>query len=185
VSILPIRILGDPVLREPCSDVVTFDRHLRTLCRDMLDTMYDAPGVGLAASQVGLSLRLFVFDAERGAGPGVVANPVLLDLAGEVVEEEGCLSIPSMWASTPRAERARVTGLDEHGRPVSLVGEGLLARIFQHETDHVNGMLFIDRLGEDERRQVMAALRDRDLAGGATRSIGSSSGSDRPAGLRP
>lgn len=185
MSILPIRVLGDPVLREPCGDVVTFDRHLRTLCRDMLDTMYDAPGVGLAAPQVGLSLRLFVFDAEHGTSPGVVANPVLSDLKGAGVEEEGCLSIPNLWASTPRAERARVSGVDENGRPVSLIGEGLLARIFQHETDHVNGMLFIDRLGDEERRQVMSALRDRDLASGAARSSGPSPPPSRRAGRRP
>jgi peptide deformylase len=184
LSILPIRTLGDPVLREPCSDVATFDAHLRTLCRDMLETMYDAPGVGLAAPQVGLSLRLFVFDAEGGAAPGVVANPVLSELAGELVEEEGCLSLPSLWAPTPRSAQARVTGLDENGRPMSVMGEGLLARIFQHETDHVNGKMFIDRLEEEERRQVMAALRDRDLAGGAARSSGRSAGSGRSA-LRP
>jgi peptide deformylase len=185
MSILPIRILGDPVLREPCSDVVTFDEHLQALCRDMLETMYDAPGVGLAAPQIGLSLRLFVYDAEQGASPGVVANPLLSDLAGEVVEEEGCLSIPNLWAKTPRAARVRLTGLDEKGRPISLFGEDLVARIFQHETDHVNGTLFIDRLGAEERRQVMAALRDRDLAGGGSRSSGHSADAKGGAGRRP
>jgi peptide deformylase len=185
MSILPIRILGDPVLREPCSDVVTFDGHLRALCRDMLDTMYDAPGVGLAAPQVGLSLRLFVYDAEQGAAPGIVANPSLSDLAGELLEEEGCLSIPNLWGATPRAARVRLTGVDEKGRPISLVGEDLVARIFQHETDHVNGMMFIDRLGPEERRQIMAAMRDRDLASGRSRPGGRPADAGRRAARRP
>jgi peptide deformylase len=163
VSVLPIRKLGDPVLREPCRDVEVFDELMRRLYRDMLETMYDAPGVGLAAPQVGLSLRFFVYDANDGNGPAAVANPVLSEAEGEQMEEEGCLSIPNLWYPTNRALQIRVTGLDLQGRPVSLVGQGLLARIFQHETDHVNGMLFIDRLSEEERRQAMADLRERDL----------------------
>jgi peptide deformylase len=163
VSVLPIRKLGDPVLREPCRDVEVFDELMLRLYRDMLDTMYDAPGVGLAAPQVGLSLRFFVYDANDGDGPGAVANPVLCEHEGEHVEEEGCLSIPNLWFPTSRAVRVRVTGLDLDGRPISLEGEGLRARIFQHETDHVNGLLFIDRLSDEDRRQAMADLRERDL----------------------
>jgi peptide deformylase len=163
VSVLPIRKLGDPVLREPCRDVEVFDELMHRLYEDMLQTMYDAPGVGLAAPQAGLSLRFFVYDASDGNGPGAVANPVLSESSGEQVEEEGCLSIPGLWYPTARAMRVRVSGLDLEGRPVSLVGEGLLARIFQHETDHVNGTLFVDRLTEEERRQAMADLRERDL----------------------
>jgi peptide deformylase len=164
VAILPIRKLGDPVLREPCREVEVFDRQLRALSRDMLETMYDAPGVGLAAPQVGLSLRFFVYDAEKGAGPGAVANPALSELQDELFEEEGCLSIPNLWAFSHRAARVRIDGQDLDGRPISLVGEGLAARIFQHETDHLNGMLFIDRLTGEERKQAMTALRERDLA---------------------
>lgn len=160
---LPIRKLGDPVLREPCRDVEHFDDLLRRLYEDMLVTMYRAPGVGLAAPQIGLSLRFFVFDAGDGDGPSAVANPVLSELAGEQTDEEGCLSIPNLWYPTTRTMHARVTGQDLHGEPVSLEGEGLLARIFQHETDHVNGMLFIDRLPEDDRRKAMAELRDIEL----------------------
>ena len=162
-SVLPIRVLGDPVLREPCRDVEHFDELLRRLYEDMVATMYRAPGVGLAAPQIGLSLRFFVFDAGDGDGPAAVANPVLTDLEGEQVEEEGCLSIPNLWHPTERALRARVTGQDLEGKPLSLEGEGLLARIFQHETDHVNGTLFIDRLSEEERRKAMAALREIEL----------------------
>jgi peptide deformylase len=163
VSILPIRTLGDPVLREPCRDVDVFDELVRHLYQDMIDTMYEAPGVGLAAPQIGLSLRFFVYDANDGNGPGGVANPVLSEHEGEQIEDEGCLSIPGLWYPTTRALRVRVTGQDLDGRPLSLVGEGLLARILQHETDHVNGTLFIDRLPEEERRQAMADMRERDL----------------------
>jgi peptide deformylase len=163
VSILPIRALGDPVLREPCRDVEIFDELVRRLYQDMVDTMYQAPGVGLAAPQIGLSLRFFVYDANDGNGPGGVVNPVLSEQEGEQLEDEGCLSIPGLWYPTARALRVRVTGQDLGGRPISLVGEGLVARIFQHETDHVNGTLFIDRLPEEERRQAMADMRERDL----------------------
>jgi peptide deformylase len=178
VSVLPIRQIGDPVLRSPCRDVETFDALLRRLYEDMLETMYEAPGVGLAAPQIGLSLRFFVFDAHDEKGPAAVANPVLSDLEGEIVEEEGCLSIPNLWFENARAMRATVTGHDLEGRPITLTGEGLLARIFQHETDHVNGMLYIDRLPEDKRRQAMAELRERDLGlkGGTARGRRGSSG---------
>jgi peptide deformylase len=163
MSILPIRTLGSPVLREACREVETFDELLERLSKDMVATMYDAPGVGLAAPQVGLSLRFFVFDANDGSGSHAVANPVLSELDGEQSDDEGCLSIPGLWYPTPRSLHARVEGRDVKGRPVSFEGEGLLARIFQHETDHVNGMLFIDRLSERDRRQAMGQLREIEL----------------------
>jgi peptide deformylase len=163
MAILPIRMLGDPVLREPASDVEAFDESLRALFRDMLETMYEAPGVGLAAPQVGLSLRFFVYDANDGAGPGAMANPILSEAEGEQDDDEGCLSIPGLYYPTRRAMRIRATGLDLEGRKISIVGEGLLARILQHETDHVNGMVFIDRLDDEARRQAMAAIRNREL----------------------
>jgi peptide deformylase len=165
VTVLPIRTLGDPVLREPTREVETFDDLLRRLYRDMLETMYAAPGVGLAAPQVGLSLRFFVFDPGDGTGPGAVANPVVEEQEGEQTDDEGCLSIPGLWFPTTRAARVKLRGLDVEGRPVSLVGVGLLARIFQHETDHLNGTLFIDRLSPEDRRRAMAALRERELGG--------------------
>jgi peptide deformylase len=163
VSILPIRKLGDPVLREPCRDVEAFDELMHRLYEEMVETMYDAPGVGLAAPQVGLSLRFFVYDANDGNGPSAVANPVLSEHEDEQLEEEGCLSVPGLWFPTVRSLHVHLTGQDLEGGPISLEGEGLLARIFQHETDHVNGTLFIDRLSEDERRQAMADMRDLDL----------------------
>ena len=162
MAILPIRTLGDPVLKTPAEDVETFDRSLRRLADDMFDTMYDAPGVGLAAPQIGLSLRFFVYDDGQGS-KGAMANPTLTLLDGELVEDEGCLSIPGLYYETPRAAQARVEGQDLEGKPVALEGEGLLARIFQHETDHLGGMLFLDRLTAEERRGAMALLRDQEL----------------------
>jgi peptide deformylase len=176
VTILPIRLLGDPVLREPAREVQAFDDLHRKLIADMVDTMYAAPGVGLAAPQVGLSLRLFVFDAGDGAGPGAIANPVLTDLEGEQEEDEGCLSVPGLWYPTNRAMRARVEGRDRWGEETVVAGEGLLARILQHETDHVNGLLFLDRLGREDRRRAMAMIRDRELGAQSDRAR---RGSDR------
>jgi peptide deformylase len=161
---MPIRLLGDLVLREPCREVEQFDGTLRELCRTMLDTMYEAPGVGLAAPQVGLSIRFFVYDAEGGKSPGALANPELLEMEGEASADEGCLSIPEIWAPTVRALRVRIRGQDLDGEQVELDGEELLARIFQHETDHLNGTLFIERLSPEERKRVMGLLRERELA---------------------
>ena len=160
--IMPIRILGDPVLREPAKPVTTFDRTLRTLRDDMLETMYDAPGVGLAGPQVGISLRVFTFD-DGQTGPSFMANPVLSGGEGELLEEEGCLSIPGPYHETKRYARITCSGHDVEGAPLELTGEGLLARIFQHETDHLEGMLFIDRLDDDGRRSVLAELRRIEL----------------------
>jgi peptide deformylase len=159
---MPIRILGDPVLREPGKPVTGFDRRLRTLHDDMLETMYAAPGVGLAGPQVGISLRMFVFD-DGETGPRFIANPVLEAGSGELREEEGCLSIPGPYHETPRFARVTCRGQDLDGAPFEMTGEGLLARIFQHETDHLEGMLFIDRLDDDGRRSVMAELRRIEL----------------------
>jgi peptide deformylase len=160
--ILPIRTLGDPVLREPSRPVLSFDRRLRKLADDMLETMYAAPGVGLAGPQVGLSLRVFVFD-DGQTGPLFIANPELLDAEGSVTEEEGCLSIPGPYYPTSRYATIRCRGQDARGKPVDLAGDGLLARIFQHETDHLEGMLYVDRLDESGRRSVLAELRRIEL----------------------
>ena len=160
--LLPIRTLGDPVLREPAKPVELFDRTLRRLAKDMTETMYHAPGVGLAAPQVGVSLRLYVFDdGERG--PSFLANPELYDADGEVTEEEGCLSIPGPYHPTPRFRTIRCRGVDLKGNPIEVLGEGLLARILQHETDHLAGTLYIDRLDDAGRRAVLAELRRIEL----------------------
>ena len=160
--IIPIRILGDPVLKTPAKPVEDFDDGLRRLAQDMLETMYDAPGVGLAGPQVGISLRLFVFD-DGVTGPTFMANPELVSAEGELVEEEGCLSIPGPFYPTRRHSRITCRGQNLAGDLVELTGEGLLARIFQHETDHLDGTLFIDRLSEDGRKAVLAELRRIEL----------------------
>jgi peptide deformylase len=160
--LLPIRTLGDPVLREPAKPVEHFDRTLRRLAKDMIETMYHAPGVGLAGPQVGVTLQVFVFDdGERG--PSFLANPELYDGDGEVTEEEGCLSIPGPYHPTPRYRTIRCRGFDLKGNPTEVQGEGLLARILQHETDHLSGTLYIDRLDDAGRRAVLAELRRIEL----------------------
>lgn len=160
--IIPIRILGDPVLKSPAKPVERFDDGLRRLAEDMLETMYDAPGVGLAGPQVGISLQLFVFD-DGVTGPMFMANPELLFPDGEIVEEEGCLSIPGPFYPTRRSSTITCRGQDLAGEPLEMVGEGLLARIFQHETDHLEGTLFVDRLNEEGRKAVLAELRRIEL----------------------
>jgi peptide deformylase len=165
MAILPIRTLGDPVLREPSRPVELFDSALAALVGDMFDTMYDAPGVGLAAPQIGRSLRLFVYDdrEESGEGKGVLANPGLVVLEEDEEQDEGCLSIPGLFFPTTRATRVVVRGQRLDGAPVQIEALGLLARIMQHETDHVNGMLFIDRLSGEARKEAMRAIREREL----------------------
>ncbi len=160
--IIPIRTLGDPVLKSLSKPVERFDEALRHLVEDMFATMYDAPGVGLAAPQVGISLRLFVFD-DGVTGPMFMGNPELVSAEGELLEEEGCLSIPGPFYPTRRSARIVCRGQDLHGKPYEMSGEGLLARIFQHETDHLEGTLFIDRLDGAGRKAVLAELRRIEL----------------------
>jgi peptide deformylase len=162
MTLMAIRTLGDPVLRRTCLPVEAFDASLRRLSEDLFETMYDAPGVGLAANQVGLSLACFVYDDREGHA-GFLANPVLSDAEGEQRETEGCLSIPGPYHETTRALSVRVRGMDVGGALVDLRAEGFLARIFQHETDHLNGLLYVDRLEEAERRDVMRQLREHEL----------------------
>jgi len=173
MSVHRIRKLGDPVLREPCRDVEVFDDALRSLVHDMTETMYAAPGVGLAANQVGRALRVFVYDAGDGTGPGAVANPEIGQEEGEQDEEEGCLSIPGVYRPTRRTLHVRLSGMDVGGAPLALEADGLLARIFQHETDHLRGMLYIDRLATPDRRSALAEYRDIELNAGQSRTTAS------------
>ena len=166
---IPIRRLGDPVLREPTRAVESFDDSLRQLADDMIETMYDAPGVGLAGPQVGRPLALFVYDDGDGSGARGVANPVLSEEEGEQLEDEGCLSIPGLYWPTRRWLRVRLDGLDLDGNPITRYGEGLTARVFQHETDHLNGKLYLDRLDVEERRNAMAEFRNLELDPGLRR----------------
>ena len=159
MTVMQIRTLGDPVLRETASPVELFDDALRRIVDDMLETMYAAPGVGLAGNQVGLRTACFVYDDREGHA-GFVANPRLSEPEGDETLEEGCLSIPGPYHPMVRAARVRLVGADLDGEPLDIVAEGLLARIFQHETDHLNGMLYIDRLDDGGRRDVMRQLRE-------------------------
>lgn len=143
MAILDIRKAGDPVLRQKAKPVDRITRQLAKTLKDMEETMYAADGVGLAAPQVGLSLRMFVVDV--GDGPIHIVNPVLEQAEGSHVDREGCLSIPGVWGYVERAARVVVTGLDSKGKPVRVEGEGLLARALLHEMDHLDGILFTDK----------------------------------------
>ena len=163
MSIKEIRHFGDPVLVTPASEVIDFDRELRKLVKDLTETMLDAPGAGLAAPQIGVPLRVFVWDVDEAIGH--LINPTL-DLSEEMQEgDEGCLSFPELVYPTPRAFRAVAKGFNMHGDPVTIEGTELLARALQHETDHLNGILFIDRLSEEDRKIAMKEIRESDWFG--------------------
>ena len=142
-----IELDADPVLRRRARRVDRFDRRLKMLLEDMADTMYEADGVGLAAPQVGVSRRCVVIDI--GEGLIELVNPELVESEGEVVDAEGCLSIPGRRCTVARPERVRVRGQDRRGKPVEIEGEGLLARALCHEMDHLEGILYIDKMIED------------------------------------
>ena len=163
MSIMPIRHFGDPVLVTPASEVIDFDKELRVLVKDLTDTMLDAPGAGLAAPQIGVPLRLFVWDVDEALGH--LINPTL-DLSEDLQEgDEGCLSFPDLVYPTPRAFRAVAKGFNMHGEPITVEGTELLARALQHETDHLNGILFIDRLSEEDRKLAMKEIRESEWFG--------------------
>lgn len=166
MSIQPIRHFGDPVLVTPATQVTTFDKELRVLVKDLTETMLDAPGAGLAAPQIGVPLRVFVWDVDGTLGH--LINPTL-DLSEELQEgDEGCLSFPDLVYPTPRSLRAVAKGFNMHGEPVLIEGSELLARALQHETDHLDGILFIDRLSEADRKLAMKEIRESDWFGLAT-----------------
>ena len=166
----PITRYGQAVLHRPCAPVTMFGADLEALVDDMFASMRAADGVGLAANQIGAGLRVFVYDcpdATGGRQTGHVVNPVLripAALAPPVTEAEGCLSVPGQHAMITRPALAAVTGLDVRGQPVTVTGAGLLARCLQHEVDHLNGVVYVDRLPEGERAAILAATQD----GGST-----------------
>ncbi len=168
----PITLVGEPVLHAPCAPVTAFDASLSALVDDMFASMYAAQGVGLAANQIGVGLRVFVYDCsddneERQVGH--VVNPSLVESPADerVLDEddEGCLSLPGQWAALARPDHAVVHGVDRTGAPVTVEGTGLLARCLQHEVDHLDGRLYVDRLTARERKRVLRDL-DRDLSRG-------------------
>jgi peptide deformylase len=164
--VFPIVQVGDPVLATVCKPVTEFDEQLAQLVADMFASMYAAEGVGLAANQIGVDRSVFVYDCpdeDNVRHQGVVCNPVLLDLPSDQrqldEDQEGCLSVKGQYADLARPDFAVVTGQDQHGEPVRVEGTGLLARCLQHETDHLNGTLYIDRLTAKARKKVLAAWR--------------------------
>jgi peptide deformylase len=169
VTIRPIREIGDPVLRTPADEVRSFDKDLAALVRDLEETV-DHPGrAGLAAPQIGVSLRVFTYYVDGILGHLVNPN---LDLSEEQQDgEEGCLSFPGLAYDTRRALRVVAKGFDPHGEPVVIEGSKLLARAIQHETDHLDGILFIDRLDKAQRKLALKAIREAEWAGGSTPTV--------------
>lgn len=162
MAVLPIRIYPDPVLRVRCPEVEEFDGDLAELAADMVETMHAAPGVGLAAPQVGVEMRLAVVDTTVGEEPAelhILVNPEIVEELGREVEEEGCLSIPEITEKVSRPERIRVKAQRLDGETIELEAEGLLARAICHEIDHLNGVLFVDRLTGLRRERVKRQLR--------------------------
>ncbi|MCW2580411.1 MAG: def [Blastococcus sp.] len=158
MTIRPIRELGDPVLRTPADEVRTFDAWLATLVRDLEDTVEHPGRAGVAAPQIGVSVRAFSYNVDGVIGHMV--NPVIVELSEETQDgDEGCLSVPGIWAPTVRAMHAVVEGFDVDGTPLRLEGEGLMARCLQHEVDHLDGKVFIDRLTGEARKSALRALR--------------------------
>jgi peptide deformylase len=163
VAVQPIRLFGDPVLRTRAREVVDFDRELRTLVQDLTDTMLEAPGAGLAAPQIGVGLRVFTWFVDDE--PGYLVNPDLTLSEEEQDGPEGCLSIPGLTYDCRRALSVVARGFDVHGEPVTVEGSMKLARAIQHETDHLDGVLFVDRLDAAARKAAMREIREAEWFG--------------------
>lgn len=159
--IRPILKYSDSQLHQPAQEVTAFDETLQTLIDDMVETMYAAPGVGLAATQIGVPLRVFVVDTSVGRDPKgliVMVNPTFVEREGMQLEDEGCLSVPGFNATVVRPARTVVRGLDRHGEPQTIEGQELLARAFQHEMDHLDGIVFVDRLRGIKRDLIVRRI---------------------------
>lgn len=163
MAIYPIRTFGDPVLRLQTKTIEQIDDSTGVLVQDMIETMYEAPGVGLAANQIGILKRIAVFDAQDELGPRVMINPVVVETSGEWDYEEGCLSVPNKYWEIARPAFARVQALDLEGNDVEYAGDGLLGRVLLHEIDHLDGRLLIDQLPKSERKQALRDLREEAL----------------------
>jgi len=153
-----IRMVGDPVLRQRAAEVTTIDGRLAKLADDMIVTMYEAPGVGLAAPQVGVEKRLFVYDI--GEGPRTLVNPTIIETAGEWAFDEGCLSVPGLSWEIVRPKQVLLTGIDLDGNDVAIEADEILARCFQHEIDHLDGVLLLERLDSDTRKVALKTIRE-------------------------
>jgi peptide deformylase len=159
MAVLKVRRYGDPVLRRRAAPVESVTPEIRRLAADMVDTMYDEVGIGLAAPQVGISMRLMVVGDEEGRGVQVLVNPAITAQGGTVTAEEGCLSLPGIFAHVTRSEWVTLQAQDLEGQPVSITARGLRARVFQHELDHLDGVLFIDRLEPVLRDRIKRRIK--------------------------
>ena len=162
-----IRVIGDPVLKQSAADVTEIDGNVARLVDDMVATMYAAPGVGLAAPQIGVQKRLFVWDIDDGSGPHAIVNPEIVESDGEWTYQEGCLSVPGLSWEITRPNRVHVVGRDLDGNEVSYEASEFEGRMFQHELDHLNGVLLVERLDEDQARQAKRQVRDLMLGMGS------------------
>ena len=169
MAVLKIRKYGDPVLRRRALPIEDVTPEVRRIIADMIETMYDEVGIGLAAPQVGVSLRLIVVSDEEGRGVQALVNPVVVEEGGEATAEEGCLSIPGVFAPVTRAAWVKVEARDADGRPVSITGHGFRARVLQHEMDHLDGVLFIDRLDPVTRDRIKRKIKKEGLREDASR----------------
>ncbi len=163
VTTYAIRIYGDPVLRQRAPEVTEIDGRLKILADDMVTTMYEAPGVGLAAPQIGVQKRLFVYDLHDEKGPRHIVNPKVSESRGEWTFEEGCLSVPGLSWPIVRPKEVHLTGFDLDGNEISIEADEFEARVFQHEVDHLDGVLLVDRLEADQRKEALRVLRARSL----------------------
>ena len=163
MAVLRVRKYGDPVLRRRALPVGRVTDEVRAIIADLIDTMYDEVGIGLAAPQVGVSLRLIVLGDEEGRGAEALVNPVIVEQGGQATAEEGCLSIPGVFAPVTRAAWVRVEAASAEERPVSIRAAGLRARVLQHELDHLDGVLFIDRLDPVTRDRLKRRIKKEGL----------------------
>lgn len=159
MAIRQIRVVPDPILRTPCDEITTITPAIERLVTDLLETVNDPGRAGLSANQIGVGLRAFSYNIEGKIG--YVLNPVLEETSGEQYGDEGCLSVPGLWYKTRRADYARVTGIDLEGKQVVLEGKGLMGRMLQHECDHLDGHVYLDRLEKEERREALRLMRSR------------------------
>jgi peptide deformylase len=163
MAVLTVRRYGDPVLRRKAQPIAALSSETRRLINDMTETMYHLIGIGLAAPQVGISLRLIVVDDGEGGGATPLLNPIITAMGGRVLGEEGCLSLPGIFGDVERAEWVRVEATDGEGEPLSFEARGLRARVIQHEIDHLDGILFIDRLDKLSRDRIKRKIKKEGL----------------------
>ena len=161
MSAYAIRLYGDPVLKQRAQEIADIDGTVKALADAMLDSMYEVHGLGLAAPQVGVQKRLFVYDLYEGEGPKIIVNPVLNEFCGEWTFDEGCLSLPGLYFPITRPKEVHLTGYDLDGNEVSIEADEILARAFQHELDHLEGTLLLEHLDKEQRKAAMRELRQR------------------------